>query len=565
MSNRKNPAVKRILADVRELQTHPSSRYFAAPLEDNMFEWHFTIRGPADSAFADGVYHGRILLPTDYPFKPPNIVFLTKNGRFEVGTKICLSISAYHEESWQPAWGVRTMLEAIISFMPSEGMGAIGALDWTVEERKKLATESKSFCCSVCGKVADLLSDPALDAPSSESEKEKQALADQIAQMSMKVAPAPSSPHVGQHHSLSGDIPGAGMALRASNFAGGATDMEIGPFSVQEGTSSVDMITTTVTAPPLEDSDGVADFLPDLTDRMSEFDNNNIDAEDNFDALGMMETLPAAAKAGRKGVMAVGGGKIVQDEETAHEEDASSLGSESKASCVESNANANFNNDSSSAAEKLGKDYSKRESNTTELTSAVETDSMLSPQSVLRNRKTHKEGSKSGSSCYDASASNDHLHEEGYDSSNAHSEHSPAGCCSGHRGHSATRSAGAESTSSSTSFSIGTTCTDSDSPVAKEGGDEALHDTTELNENRINLAQQRLAQNLQQVPVPNGNVQFGGVRAVRAELLVDNGNNAAENRDVVDEWLSVVLIALGTTIALMGWRIVLRYYSLFLL
>lgn len=33
------------------------------------------------------------------------------------------------------------MLEAIISFMPSEGMGAIGALDWTVEERKKLAVE----------------------------------------------------------------------------------------------------------------------------------------------------------------------------------------------------------------------------------------------------------------------------------------------------------------------------------------------------------------------------------------------------------------------------------------
>lgn len=33
------------------------------------------------------------------------------------------------------------MLEAIISFMPSEGVGAIGALDWTAEERKKLARE----------------------------------------------------------------------------------------------------------------------------------------------------------------------------------------------------------------------------------------------------------------------------------------------------------------------------------------------------------------------------------------------------------------------------------------
>ena len=75
--NRKNPAVKRIMADVKELQTHPSSRYFAQPLEDNMFEWHFTIRGPADTPFAEGIYHGRILLPVDYPMKPPNIVFLT--------------------------------------------------------------------------------------------------------------------------------------------------------------------------------------------------------------------------------------------------------------------------------------------------------------------------------------------------------------------------------------------------------------------------------------------------------------------------------------------------------
>jgi hypothetical protein len=35
------------------------------------------------------------------------------------------------------------MLEAIISFLPSEGAGAIGALDWTSEERKKLAIAVK--------------------------------------------------------------------------------------------------------------------------------------------------------------------------------------------------------------------------------------------------------------------------------------------------------------------------------------------------------------------------------------------------------------------------------------
>ena len=75
--NQRNPAIKRILADVKELATHPSSRYHAAPLEENFFEWHFTIRGPPETAFEGGIYHGRILLPSEYPFKPPNIIFST--------------------------------------------------------------------------------------------------------------------------------------------------------------------------------------------------------------------------------------------------------------------------------------------------------------------------------------------------------------------------------------------------------------------------------------------------------------------------------------------------------
>mgnify|MGYP002389810353 CR=1 FL=1 len=45
--------------------------------QDNLFEWHFTIRGPKDTEFEGGVYHGRILFPSDYPYRPPDIVFLT--------------------------------------------------------------------------------------------------------------------------------------------------------------------------------------------------------------------------------------------------------------------------------------------------------------------------------------------------------------------------------------------------------------------------------------------------------------------------------------------------------
>ena len=124
---------RRIMADVRELSVDPSDQYAAAPREDDMFAWDFAIRGPADTPFEGGVYHGRIILPTEYPFKPPHIMLLTENGRWAVNKKICLSISAFHPEDWQPAWGVRTILEAIIAFMPTEGNGAIGAVDFAPE------------------------------------------------------------------------------------------------------------------------------------------------------------------------------------------------------------------------------------------------------------------------------------------------------------------------------------------------------------------------------------------------------------------------------------------------
>ncbi|XP_058469813.1 ubiquitin-conjugating enzyme E2 J1 [Solea solea] len=148
--NLKSPAVKRLMKEAAELRD-PTEHYHAQPLEDNLFEWHFSVRGPPDSDFDGGVYHGRIVLPPEYPMKPPSIILLTPNGRFEVGKKICLSISGHHPETWQPSWSIRTALIAIIGFMPTKGEGAIGSLDYTPEERRTLAKKSQDFCCEACG------------------------------------------------------------------------------------------------------------------------------------------------------------------------------------------------------------------------------------------------------------------------------------------------------------------------------------------------------------------------------------------------------------------------------
>jgi ubiquitin-conjugating enzyme E2 J1 len=49
--NTKNTAVKRINADVKEIAKHATWRYHAAPLEEDIFEWHFTIRGEGTNTY----------------------------------------------------------------------------------------------------------------------------------------------------------------------------------------------------------------------------------------------------------------------------------------------------------------------------------------------------------------------------------------------------------------------------------------------------------------------------------------------------------------------------------
>lgn len=49
---------------------------------------------------------------------------------------------------------------AIIGFMPSPGMGAIASLDYTQEERQRLAKKSLEFVCPECGKILNLLQEP---------------------------------------------------------------------------------------------------------------------------------------------------------------------------------------------------------------------------------------------------------------------------------------------------------------------------------------------------------------------------------------------------------------------
>ncbi|CAF1229034.1 unnamed protein product [Rotaria magnacalcarata] len=176
--NTRSTSVKRLMREAVEMKD-PTELYYCQPIEDNLFEWHFTIRGPIATEFEEGIYHGRIIFPVEYPMKPPSIILLTESGRFKIHEKICLSISGHHVETWTPTWGVRTALLAIIGFMETPGEGALGSLDYTPEERKLLAKKSHSYKCPKCditnGEVLLPLSEKSVDA-----QKEAKELANQI-------------------------------------------------------------------------------------------------------------------------------------------------------------------------------------------------------------------------------------------------------------------------------------------------------------------------------------------------------------------------------------------------
>ncbi|KAJ5913718.1 hypothetical protein N7504_002601 [Penicillium tannophilum] len=148
-----SPSTKRLLKESTDLYKNPSPYFTAAPISDtNLHDWHFTLAGPpTPTPYAGGLYHGRITFPPTYPLRPPSFRFLTPSGRFEVNREICLSISGHHEETWQPAWGVRTALLAIRSeIFSSESKGQVGGVEGSAELRREYARVSPQWACREC-------------------------------------------------------------------------------------------------------------------------------------------------------------------------------------------------------------------------------------------------------------------------------------------------------------------------------------------------------------------------------------------------------------------------------
>lgn len=132
-------------------KTTPGMKLFMLKNND-LLELHFSVVGPKDTIYENGIYHGRILLDMAHPTKPPNIQMITPSGRFETNRNICFSYTSFHPESWSP---IITFTDIILGFTSlfedssEAGIGIIKNVD--KDAVQKYAVESRSFTCSECG------------------------------------------------------------------------------------------------------------------------------------------------------------------------------------------------------------------------------------------------------------------------------------------------------------------------------------------------------------------------------------------------------------------------------
>jgi len=104
--------------------------FICLPDPENPYEWYYVVYGLELEGYQGGYYLGKIICPPEYPAKAPKITLITENGRFHTWKEgICLSISDYHPESWNPAWKVNQIVVGLVSFWVQNDEYTYGAVE----------------------------------------------------------------------------------------------------------------------------------------------------------------------------------------------------------------------------------------------------------------------------------------------------------------------------------------------------------------------------------------------------------------------------------------------------
>ncbi|XP_057450097.1 ubiquitin-conjugating enzyme E2 20-like [Lotus japonicus] len=142
---------KRLQSELMALMMSGESGVSAFPEEDNILCWKGTITGTKDTVFEGTDYKLSLSFPTDYPFKPPKVKFLTTcfHPNVDLHGNICLDIL---QDKWSSAYDVRTILLSIQSLLGepniSSPLNTQAAQLWSNQQEYRKVVERMYKCPS---------------------------------------------------------------------------------------------------------------------------------------------------------------------------------------------------------------------------------------------------------------------------------------------------------------------------------------------------------------------------------------------------------------------------------
>jgi ubiquitin-conjugating enzyme (huntingtin interacting protein 2) len=108
----------RAMKEFQDLQKNKNDHAVQVKLVDNDYRhWKGRIKGPIDTVYQGGVFDVDIIIPDEYPFKPPKMKFDTKIWHPNISSvtgAICLDIL---KNEWTPALTIRTALISLQALM----------------------------------------------------------------------------------------------------------------------------------------------------------------------------------------------------------------------------------------------------------------------------------------------------------------------------------------------------------------------------------------------------------------------------------------------------------------
>ncbi|QCD84442.1 constitutive photomorphogenesis protein 10 [Vigna unguiculata] len=105
---------KRIQREMVELNNDPPPDCSAGPKGDNLYHWIATIIGTPGTPYQGGIFFLDIKFPSDYPFKPPQVVFKTRIYHCNVDPDGLVSMGILKDD-WSPALTITKVLLAVRS------------------------------------------------------------------------------------------------------------------------------------------------------------------------------------------------------------------------------------------------------------------------------------------------------------------------------------------------------------------------------------------------------------------------------------------------------------------